>query len=70
MARLAFSAEEGVILDDLDLTWQSYVDIADDGTITVDVYPDHNPMGEHEVKGFRYRIEYLGPAPDGPTATY
>jgi hypothetical protein len=43
VARLAFSAEDGVIQGDL--TWQSYVDTDDEGTITVDVYLDRNPMG-------------------------
>ncbi|WP_431910076.1 hypothetical protein [Amycolatopsis thermoflava] len=61
VARLAFSAEDGVIMGDL--TWQSFVDTDDDGTITVDVYPDRNPMGESDVRTFRYRVEYLGPAP-------
>lgn len=64
VARLAFSAEDGVI--DGDVTWQSYVDTDDDGTITVDVFPDTNPMGDNEPFGFRYRVEYLGPAPTGP----
>lgn len=66
VARLAFSAEDGVIYGNL--TWQSYVDTDDDGNITVDVYPDYNPMGEHDLRGFRYRVEYLGPAPDSPAA--
>ncbi|PXY16613.1 hypothetical protein [Prauserella muralis] len=64
VARLAFSAEDGVIQDNV--TWQSYVDTHDDGTITVDVYPDHNPMGDADIGGFRYRVEYVGPAPEGP----
>ena len=62
VAKLVFSAEDGVVQDDL--TWQSYVDVSDDGSITVDVYPDHVIMGEADVPGLRYRIEYLGPAPD------
>lgn len=62
VARLAFSAEDGVIQDNL--TWQSYVDTDDDGTITVDVYPNHNPNGETDVPGLRYRVEPIGPAPD------
>jgi hypothetical protein len=64
VARLAFSAEDGVIQDDL--TWQSYVATDDAGTITVDVYPDRNPMGEGNLGGFRYRVVYVGPAPDAP----
>ncbi|WP_147263885.1 hypothetical protein [Prauserella sp. PE36] len=63
VAKLAFSAEDGVIQGDV--TWQSYVDTDEDGTITVEVFPDHNPMCEADVGGFRYRIEYLGPAPNG-----
>jgi hypothetical protein len=62
VARLAFNAEDGVIQGDL--TWQSYVDTDDEGTITVDVYPDRNPMGDDDFGGFRYRVVYLGPAPD------
>lgn len=61
VARLAFSNEDGVIQGDL--TWQSYVDSDDTGTITVDVFPDHNPMGDEDLPGFRYRVEYLGRAP-------
>jgi hypothetical protein len=61
VARLAFGNEDGVIQGDL--TWQSYVDTDDAGTITVDVFADHNPMGEEDLPGFRYRVEYLGPAP-------
>jgi hypothetical protein len=64
VARLAFSAEEGVVQDDL--TWQSYVETDDSGEIIVDVYPDRNPMGEANTHGFRYRVQYLGPAPAGP----
>jgi hypothetical protein len=64
VAKLAFGAEEGVTFEDV--TWQSYVDTHDDGTITVDVFPDHNPMGESNTLGFRYRVEYVGPAPGGP----
>ncbi|WP_199435278.1 hypothetical protein [Qaidamihabitans albus] len=61
VARLAFSAEDGVIQGEV--TWQSYVDTHDDGTITVDVFPAHNPAGDSDGGGFRYRVEYLGPAP-------
>lgn len=39
------------------------LDTDDTGTITVDVYPDRIPMGESDVPSFRYRVEYLGPAP-------
>lgn len=68
VARLAFSDEDGSIREDLGLTWQSYVDTYDDGTILVDVYPLHNPMEDNDgtIGGFRYRIEYLGPAPEAP----
>jgi len=62
VARLAFGNEDGVILGDL--TWQSYVDTYDDGTITVDVYPHHNLMGDEDLPGFRYRVEYVGHAPN------
>lgn len=63
VARLVFSAEDGVIQGDL--TWQSYVDTDDAGAITVDVYPARtDPSEADDVPGFRYRIEYLGPAPD------
>jgi hypothetical protein len=64
VARLAFSAEDGVMQDDL--AWQSYVTVDDGGTVTVDVYPDRNPMGEENYAGFRYRVAYVGPAPDAP----
>ena len=60
VARLAFGNEDGVIQGDL--TWQSYVDTDDAGTITVDVFPDTNPMSDAAAPGFRYRVEYLGPA--------
>lgn len=60
VARLAFGNEEGVIQGGL--TWQSYVDTDDTGTITVDVFPDTNPMSGGAASGFRYRVEYLGPA--------
>ncbi|GAB2740482.1 hypothetical protein [Amycolatopsis magusensis] len=63
VARLAFGNEDGVVWGDL--TWQSYVDTHDDGTITVDVYPDTNPLGERgDIPGLRYRVEYIGHAPD------
>lgn len=61
VARLAFSAEDGVIQEDF--TWQSYVDTYDDGTIIVDVYPSHVPAEDNDVSGLRYRVECLGPAP-------
>ncbi|ASR39899.1 hypothetical protein BAY61_31950 (plasmid) [Prauserella marina] len=61
VARLAFSAEDGVI--EGDLTWQSYVDTDADGSITVDVYADHVTMDDGQGRGFRYRVEYLGAAP-------
>ncbi|MEU4673914.1 hypothetical protein AB0F91_39665 [Amycolatopsis sp. NPDC023774] len=61
VARLAFSADDGVIQGDL--TWQSYVDTDDDGAIIVDVYPDRIPMAESDTPTFRYRVEYVGPAP-------
>ncbi|WP_372672725.1 hypothetical protein [Amycolatopsis kentuckyensis] len=45
-----------------DVTWRSYVDTDEPGTIIVEVLPDTNPMSGAAVPGFRYRVEYLGPA--------
>lgn len=60
VARIAFAHEDGVIVGDK-VTFQSYVEDGD-GHLYADVYIS-------DVRGegggaFRYRIEYVGPAPE------
>ncbi|UJW28761.1 hypothetical protein L3Q67_26225 [Saccharothrix sp. AJ9571] len=64
VAKLVFSAEDGVIQDNL--TWQSWVVTTDTGEVFVDVYPDYNPMGEHDLPAYRYRVEHVGEPPEHP----
>ncbi|TKG61549.1 hypothetical protein [Prauserella endophytica] len=58
VARIAFGADDGVILGDI--TYQTYVDV-ENGDILADVY-----ISDTNLEGggaFRYRIAYAGPAP-------
>ena len=61
VAHIAFSNEDGETAGD-DVTVQSYVDSADDGSITVDVYTSDKHLDGGGA--FRYRVEYIGPAPE------
>lgn len=65
VAALTFDHSDGVIIGDL-ATIQSYVDRDDNGTLVVDVY-----ASDRHLEGggaFRYRLEYVGPAPDVPAS--
>lgn len=60
VAHMAFGNEDGMTVNDSAVI-QSYVD-SFDGAMTVDVYT----TDKHLAGGgaFRYRVEYLGPAPE------
>lgn len=65
VAALAFDHSDGVIIGDI-ATFESYVDRDSEGNLVVDVY-----ASDRHLEGggaFRYRLEYVGPAPLPPAS--
>ncbi|MGW9310682.1 hypothetical protein ACWGPQ_22005 [Saccharomonospora azurea] len=65
VAALAFHLPEGVIVGDK-ATFESYIDRDGEGNLVVDVY-----ASDRHLEGggaFRYRLEYVGPAPLPPAS--
>ena len=61
VAHMTFGHEDGVVVNDSAVV-QSFVDSSEDGAITVDVYATDKHLDGGGA--FRYRVEYLGPAPE------